>query len=539
MSYQETQWKALESINNNQLKHLDNLDELYLIFLEIGKVEKAYSDGLALVEKKIKCLNDYGTLGKVFNLLIKNIKMKKEQHLILERIIRTIFNQEQLIILQNDQFRNQINSHKEHNDFHEMTKSIENSKNEYHACLQNIEKAFLEELIKVTNSQIEPEVFEKKKAEFIEMEKKAKIDYCERINEGNMIRDNYENQVNKLLKGIQKTHESYLLTCSNNISTYFVNEREIYKKMSESASEIKEICDEINVENEIEQYCKRNNRHGKPPASFNFDVYLPTFSYFPIQQNDKNNKNELLKKRSHRTILKDFFNKNFGYFPPEGIYDQTIVDNYKILEAFVADIWQDKCNTHLLQKIDFILEESKMRYYFLKMMNQSRLKLSSLSEKSFKILVHLMKIILNESIKYQPYCFDAIHLIVILSQTFYMIKTDPDQEGNDKAKDNNKGQDNQVFLQSEIMKEKLWQNKAIWEGLIIHNFETEMNNDINLQSLSLEDKIIKEQSTIIIILTTFNFIMTTFGYDAKGVHEVIATFCSKFNIGEEKIKSIE
>lgn len=512
MYYRQYQWNAFTDIMNEEQKKYQNLKKLNYFFSELICLEREYSEGLSRLDGCFNELDELGTFGDALKTVIESLKTKCQHHLSFVERVKSLIKPE----IVEDYFRNQKDFHSRYENeeakFLEYVKKVDNAKLNYHKCFSESEKLFQEQ----NKKELDSNKSNKKTEKFKELEHIARQEYCKAIIEGNEKRNEYEKAINDIFDDCENLDTVMILRSVNNIKNYFSKENEMLNELIKINQEVINTSLQVDEKKDVKLFCERNHRHGQPPNKFDFVVYKQDYNYPSLLNKSKAN--------SSSEYIKQIF-KSYGYFPPKGIEDESLNQNYRDVESLAVKSWLDGLAENEMKQLNSLFDSRDYRLHFLKCANHFRLELFPMKTQAFDTVASLMKKILEKSIEDEKRDFEAIKFVIILSQTFY--------------KDNPETNEGQYLLQNVIMNEPMWNDKIIWEGLIDFSYELDMMGGSTSKKVvstdNIEERITKEKTTMTITLITFKFIMKCFGYNTKHCNEILKLYCEKYGISQQVI----
>ena len=185
---------------------------------------------------------------------------------------------------------------------------------------------------------------------------------------------------------------------------------------------------------------------------------------------------------------------------------------------------QDPINTDELNLLFKYLDKSFNRLQFLKVLNLFRAKgIYEIPEKEFAILIKIF-ILIADKIK-SDNDFSCIHLLLILSQTFYC------------KKDGKEG-----YIQKYLKNHEIFSNLEIWKKYMNDSIENELNradkaeknDNIKLNEENIKKKIINILSTQLI---PFCDNMIDFGMSVENIYKIIDPIMDKYQI-KDNLKNV-
>jgi hypothetical protein len=185
---------------------------------------------------------------------------------------------------------------------------------------------------------------------------------------------------------------------------------------------------------------------------------------------------------------------------------------------------QDPINTDELNLLFKYLDKSFNRLQFLKVLNLFRAKgIYEIPEKEFAILIKIF-ILIADKIK-SDNDFSCIHLLLILSQTFYC------------KKDGKEG-----YIQKYLKNHEIFSNLEIWKKYMNDSIENDLNradkaeknDNIKLNEENIKKKIINILSTQLI---PFCDNMIDFGMSVENIYKIIDPIMDKYQI-KDNLKNV-
>lgn len=517
--YQESQWYAFQDILINHQNHYNTMIRLNYYFGEMQKIEYEYAEGLSDLEAYLSQVQEIGTLGKAIDQIKHCLANKIKKHFNFADLLSLSF-------FASGNLQNFLSQHRaltanfnnEESTFNHLTLQVEKAKDKYHEVLGKLEKSIAQNANENKSGAFDAAKLSYKNKTLIKNEESERINYCKTINFANEQREAYVERINEMLTGCERIDNEFIGMIQNKISNYATHEMNLYTNLKENMKEMLREIDVVDPAKDIQIFCNSTHRHGQPPNKFDFVVYRYENLYKAITKDIKSAGS------NYKMEIKQYFRKNFKYFPPEGIKNNDIVLKYNKIEQYAMKLWQgnEEFNDDAITETKQLLLNRELRLYFLKCANYYRLELYPLKEDQFSNILNLITFILKESTKKDSNPdYEVIKFVIILSQTFYRVSNDPNEP--------------QYLLQNDIMNDEIWKSRSLWEGLIEFTIDSDMSNSVKKmkQKEEKEERIIREKTTVQISLVTFKFIMKCFKCSLRDIEEIIKSFCGKYDITDE------
>ena len=548
LTYKEDLWMYFDSINEKFFFERNKAKTLLYIISQKNDIDYEYSESLNYLfnqyitqfdahQRKFNPNIDNGksTLNEAIKSLINGLKTQSEIYLnhtknISENIIKSlegfIMNQCEissefsgLMKRYEKEFMNvnKLVEQKQIN-FFQGGKSVESIMNKLEVYKNNIknnttpkdndENNNENEIIDSTEEEENQKEMLENMNEILEKNKitakQLQIEYQDYINTANAEREKYIKLSENIYDKAQHLDEEFIKKIKEEIIYLTQNELNLIENKKNNLEQILQTCQEINIENEINNFIKSKKIKFSQPKKFEYVDYNP----YVVLRNRIGHTDAIEKEISSKIVecLK-------------GIYkyekkDRNLIqeENINFINGTVNDIWDG--NNFNKTQLESLFKEHIYRMAFLHMLNQYRVEgVFVLQETSFQnfciTLMNLIEKALNED------DYECIKFCMILSQTFYLQA------------------EKKILLQSCMTLNPIWQNKNFWVKLIEFSINDEINNSINYTLFLSEDGNSREKrvdSAVLSNLITFLFNMKLFGYSDDKSKIVIDEFIKKYNI---------
>jgi hypothetical protein len=334
--------------------------------------------------------------------------------------------------------------------------------------------------------------------------KQLQLEYQDYINKANDEREKYIKLSQNLYDKAQHLDEDFIKKIKEELIYLTQSELNLLENIKKNISNILQISQEINIENELAQFINTKIVKFSQPKKFEYVDYSPTI----ILRNRKGHTNALETEISSKII--ECLKQIFKYEKKD--IDLMQEENINFINATVNDIWDG--NNFNKTQLEFLFKEHIYRMAFLHMLNQYRVEgVFVLQDTSFQNFCMTLSSLIEKAINQDD--FECIKFCMILSQTFYLQA------------------EKKILLQSCMTLNSIWQDKNFWIKLIEYSIDDEINNSKDYTIFLEEDGNSRQkrvESAVMSNLITFLFNMKLFGYPEDKSKIVIDEFIKKYNI---------
>lgn len=541
LSYKKDLWMYFDAINEKFFFERNKAKTLLYIISQKNDIDYEYSESLNYLFNQFitqfdthqekfssNLIKDKNTLNEVIKSLINGLKAESELYLthtknISENIIKPL---EGFIMSQCEicnEFSGLMKSYEKEFmnvnklveqkqiNFFQGEKSVENIINKLEVYKNTINKDKTpkneeeNELTEEEENQKEMlekmnEIFEKNKT----TAKQLQIEYQDYIDKANNEREKYIKLSENIYDKAQHLDEEFIKKLKEEIIYLTQSELNLLENIKKNISNILQISQEINIENELAQFINTKIVKFSQPKKFEYVDYSPTI----ILRNRKGHTNALETEISSKII--ECLKQIFKYEKKD--IDLMQEENINFINATVNDIWDG--NNFNKTQLEFLFKEHIYRMAFLHMLNQYRVEgVFVLQDTSFQNFCMTLSSLIEKAINQDD--FECIKFCMILSQTFYLQA------------------EKKILLQSCMTLNSIWQDKNFWIKLIEYSIDDEINNSKDYAIFLEEDGNSRQkrvESAVMSNLITFLFNMKLFGYPEDKSKIVIDEFIKKYNI---------
>ena len=301
------------------------------------------------------------------------------------------------------------------------------------------------------------------------------------------------------------------------------------KKEEKTEKDDKKDLVEYNEESKIEEKKESENNQKDKEDDKNEGIKEEVKDQNKIEQKE-DNKNEVESKEEKKEqIIKEEKNKVNNKEENNKIINDKEENNTKTNN-------KEKNKGITKQDVDYLCKYMNdpvyQRYFLIKLNNYRTLGIFEMPLVIFNYINQIFSEILKHIEKEKKYekkenIFDIENtkIVIILSQTFYCIK-----------------EEQKVYLQKELKKEKLFKNAEFWKKILEISIENELKNYIyychKKNGESESDETMKEKKTSIAFAQMIPYInsMNEFGVNIDEIKSIVGPFIKEYEISEENQK---
>ena len=541
--YEENLFGKIEFLHEKMLSEVNKLNIFSDMIIK-------YQISLINFAKSIETIKSLNTdiiseKNNSIGLTLENLKQAIKSHLLefkecathMKTIIEPLIkSKEEKNSVEKEMF-NQYNKFKSL--YNNLKSNCEKAKKEYNISAKFCESS-IHNLIQYKSNSLnnknnnDPEInrLEEKMQLSITNTKTLEEKYIRSIDEANKVRVNMVNKEEELLKYYQKINYEFY----NKISCAIIYIIPILKKMFSSIllelNSTEKLCQKMDIQNDINIFIKNNSIDAIQEKPILFEPYIPRAELRTASISGKDKKD--LDNLDINYEIIEILKKNFKDIRTD--LNMELEQKKYRLRFLCNEIFKigPGVGFTLKEKEELIslIKEPKCKSFFLITLSKQRTKgRFKRSEKLVKELVDILINILDSSEENNDY--QNAKNCIILSETFYYEK-----EKNKKDEDNKK-----IFIIDYIRYYKWFQNIDFWEGIIESMIQGEINNNERINKKlkrkeTLEEIEIKICNIAFGILLSYTNTMIEFNISKEDINKIVDTFVEKYNIEEDKAKTI-
>ena len=528
MPEEKSQINIYEKMTPNEEVYYSFLKNLQYVFSELGKAEEEYANNLTRLLYFLNINaedNDKFPALELRKKLANHLEKSRDIHLELSKNCgEKLFAPIKKLISEGLKNKAEFEFENVRNDqlFEELKLKNEKLKKQYYDQVKLTTKAFRDDLHKKYKQKYalsEYDDIRKKnecnKQKSIELQQQ----WEKQISKCSQERVLYINRKKEEIKKYKNNNKAHLVTLNAILSDYF----NIYHTFYSNA---KEIFESTKTGNEKKEF-----------ASVFYDisdwVEAPKFDFVPFISGNEQffTSPEILPEKKRYTV--DFMNiirnylEDFCQYQAPELFDSDLTnrDNFKKIQEIANCIIQKRPKDINKDSLQLMYTKTEYILFYLRVLNQNRAKLVSLSKDVYDAIKNTMIDILNkcnevdlQNVEIEQY-YEILQVIIALSQAF-SLETNGDNVLMESTK----------LLQEDLNQHPLWKKPGFWLEIINFNIENEKQKQRVNEERYLSQREQKIKSIAHTTITTYVFTMSSLLMSKDVIGTMRKECCEKFKI---------
>ena len=528
MNYSVELWNSYNKVENRLELHYNGLKDFIYMLSEYYNTMNSFSTNLKKILEIKQTITTNESLLEGINAFKSDLKnqythLNEYSYLIKDELIAP------LKILQDKINKKIVNNLSETSKKDKSNKyyysQVELAKKNFYDSLKIVEENKLnyeltknEQNLNSENKEINLEDEQNKIITSIKKAKEDEKNYVLKINDANLIQEEYIEIKKKNLNEIQDFEIEVGENIKDALRKYIIYKMSYLRNIQYDTNKKSKIIENINIHQDLFEYIYKNSTNATPPTKYEY------FSFVSDIDSKKNIPKEIIKE------IKNFINQQFNSKLISDIYTSKIND-YTLIDRTTEIAYSlNKFSNDDKINITNFINNKKARRYFLEKLIKQRMRYGiNLNEISYKNIGDILKqtLIFLDKENDQLSCKYIINLATTLYKTSYESQTP------------------RIFLQNYLLDIPMIKTFEFWKNLVsfclieeFHDrkkcnlFPSNKNKDTKIEKLSKIKKI------VINLITNYIYHMISFNCETYLMNDIIIFFKEYYLLEENDIEPL-